>query len=131
MDDRASDLDSQATTEEAARLLRVTPKSILSWVRQGAPIVRKGRQGRGSKPTIVIPSALLEWRALRPRALAARDYIEKFSDDSTARREWCEAVLQFPSRLAPQLAGIIDEHAIAEILRRELGALLLELARDV
>jgi len=130
MNDRTSELHKPAATEEAARVLGVTPKSILTWVRQGAPVVRKGRQGRGSTPTIVIPSDLLDWCSLRPRANRARDYIDAVSADSAARREWCEAVLRFPSRLAPQLVGISDECAIAALLQRELGALLLELGGD-
>jgi hypothetical protein len=120
-----SNLDLQATTEEAADILRVTPKSIITWAHQGAPVVRKGRVGPGGS-MIVIPRQLLQWLETRTRASRARDLMAASADGPTAKRQWREALLLLPGRIAPQLVGIQDETIVADILRRELHALLVD-----
>ena len=55
---------------EAAAELRVSVPTVRRWIADGAPVVRRGRRGRGQS-TLVNPQALLTWRASGGPSLAA------------------------------------------------------------
>lgn len=46
---------------EAARALGVSDSTLRRWVRDGAPVARRGRRGRGCR-ALVDPMAVLAWR---------------------------------------------------------------------
>jgi|SRR5690606_20728165 len=46
---------------EAARALGVSTPTLKRWIRQGAPVARRGRRGRGCR-TLIDPEAIRAWR---------------------------------------------------------------------
>lgn len=46
---------------QAAAELRVSPRTLRRWLRQGAPTVARGRRGRGGR-ALVDPRAIAAWR---------------------------------------------------------------------
>lgn len=46
---------------EAARALGVSTPTLKRWLRQGAPVARRGRRGRGCR-TLIDPEAIRAWR---------------------------------------------------------------------
>lgn len=60
-------IDDAVTVDEAARVLGVTAYAVRRWIGEGAPVVRRGRKGRGH-PTLVSPTALDAWREARKAA---------------------------------------------------------------
>ena len=53
--------------DQAARVLGVTPATVRGWIDEGAPVVRRGRKGRGHS-TLVNVAALDAWREARTSA---------------------------------------------------------------
>ena len=55
--------------EQAARALGIGQSTLRRWVTRGAPMVRRGRRGRGGQ-ALLDPSAISSWRAsgAAPRA---------------------------------------------------------------
>jgi hypothetical protein len=46
---------------DAARVLGVAPSTLRRWVREGAPVLRRGRRGRGHS-LLLDPGAVQQWR---------------------------------------------------------------------
>lgn len=59
----------KATVEEAAQAFKVTPKTILAWVTEGMPTVKRGRSGRGHR-TLIDMARATGWLAQRNGARA-------------------------------------------------------------
>jgi hypothetical protein len=51
---------------EAASALGVRPGTLMRWVREGAPVVQRGRRGRGCA-LLVDPAAVRRWRGADAR----------------------------------------------------------------
>ncbi len=54
---------------QAAAELRVSVPTVRRWIADGAPVVRRGRRGRGQS-TLVNPQAVAAWRASESVSLA-------------------------------------------------------------
>jgi hypothetical protein len=54
----------------AAAALGVSPRQVRRWIADGAPVARRGRQGRG-RATLVDPLAMEAWRTSQRVTLAA------------------------------------------------------------
>lgn len=91
---------------DAAEALGIGPKRLRRLLRTGAPVVRKGRKGRGGA-TLVDVDAIRQW-------IAARDRVDE--------RIPCELAASYPQDLADTLneawqrAEGIDKNKLAGVL---------------
>jgi len=94
---------------DAAAVLGVKPRTLRRFIRNGAPVVRKGRKGGGQSATLVNPRAIRAWLA------AARD-------DRADER----ALRELASKLPHDIAYALDEawQASEGIDKRKLGGIL-------
>lgn len=56
---------------ECAEALGVDRSTLARWLASGAPVVRRGRRGRGKLETLVDPEQVAEWRR-RERSMLAK-----------------------------------------------------------
>lgn len=123
------------SVKQAADLFGVTETTVLSWVRSGLPVLKRGRQGAGRR-TLFDLAALIRWYlsdnpldAARTRLASAQaDKAEaenavrsgELVEIAIVKREWSDLVQAFrakhlaiPAKVSPQLVNIGNVSVIA------------------
>lgn len=140
------------TTQQAAKLCRVTTKTIQVWIREGLPVVKRGEAGAGKTSEIEL-RALFTWYLDHvpqdpldaERTRLAREQADKQALDNAERRGdladltavarvWAQALGAFrarmlaaPSKLAPSV-NPENPNLARDVIDRELSEILDELA---
>jgi hypothetical protein len=119
------------TVTACAARLGLSQRQLRYAIAQGAPIVRRGRKGRGDSATLVDPQALSDWLAAErdrgeeaPRRKLAAELIHAVADTT---------VLQFRMESGPHKAALLTSlianfYATAGAIREQLGLPPLEAA---
>lgn len=140
------------STQELAQVLRVTPKTVRQWIREGMPVVKRGAGGRGRESRINLRQSFswyLDQRAQQSeleveRTRLASAQADKLALQNAERRKqlgepwiWRElvdevfaeisrVVLELPARVAPELHGNVNQRK--ERLDRVVREILSRLA---
>ena len=119
------------TTDECAELFKVTVQTVSQWIRDGLPVVKRGRKGSGRSSQIDLREALswyVEFDALdAAKTRLATEQADKQALDNAVRRgelgeiatwraelqtvcgEIRAQLLAIPTKEAPQLDGNVNQ----------------------
>lgn len=135
------------TTAECAELFKTTEKSVSAWIRDGMPVVKRGRRGAGQHALIDLREAVSWYVDIDPldseKTRLAREQADKLALENAHRRgELVElavwrseleqlfgqiraALLAIPTKEAPQLDGNVNQRKerLERIVREILAGL--------
>jgi phage terminase Nu1 subunit (DNA packaging protein) len=146
---------STITIEQLASLCNVTPPAVLGWIKAGMPVQVVGKKGRGSHKTELDLARCMRWyfherherlaldrarteltaaqtaRALRENRVADGALV----DINVICAALADLVLVFrnvmlglPTKLAPEVAGIVDVSVCKAILDRDIRHALIAMS---
>jgi terminase small subunit / prophage DNA-packing protein len=101
--------------DQLAELFAVTPTTVRRWVKDGLPILEKGRPGRGSHPTRISLRAAVAW------------YFSENAEHLEADRQRARKDKETADKLALQNAETRSDVARVSVMERELAALLADM----
>lgn len=131
--------DPPVSIEVAAEIFNRKPHTVAEWIRQGAPVERKGRKGPGNRALVRV-SRLRVWKALRRRSREVLEVIEDAAMQAIGGTVEDEQIIHrwgISEAQAAALAILITSAASHQLTGKapnrvsESGSELLRLASDL